>query len=257
LALYCKGSKKLLSVLGIIFCLFLFPQNKIAPTSLPDIELVTTQIPQEERWNLTFLSENVSQSFRAIESAIDAGKDIVVLPETAFPFVLENSPNILQSLERLSHQIAIVAGSLRQDGNKMYNSSYIFTDGSFQFIDKQLLVPFGETMPLPQGLKDWLNERLGKGEFAKPANFAPMDFEVGEWRFRSAICYEATSEKMFRGNPEFMIAISNNAWFTPSTQPALQELVMLAYAKAHHTIIYHATNGSASAVINPFTLSHF
>lgn len=257
LALYCKGSKKLLSVLGIIFCLFLFPKNKIAPTSVPNIELVTTQIPQEQRWNLAFISENVSQNFRAIESAIDAGKDIVVLPETAFPFVLEKSPNILQSLQNLSHKIAIVAGSLRQDGNKMYNSSYIFTQGSFRFVDKQLLVPFGETMPLPPVLKNWLNEQLGKGEFSKPANFAPMDFEIGEWRFRSAICYEATSEKMFRGNPEFMIAISNNAWFTPSTQPALQELVMLAYAKAHYTIIYHATNGSTSAIINPFNLSHF
>lgn len=257
LALYCKGSKKLLSVLGIIFCLFLFPKHKTAPTSLPNIELVTTQIPQDERWNLAFLSENVSQSLHAIESAIDAGKDIVILPETAFPFVLENSPHILQSLQKLSQRIAIVAGSLRQDGSKLYNSSYLFTDGSFQFIDKQLLVPFGETMPLPQTLKEWLNAQLGKGEFAKPANFEPMDFGIGEWRFRSAICYEATSEKMFRGNPEFMIAISNNAWFTPSTQPALQELVMLAYAKAHHTIIYHATNGSASAIINPFTLLHF
>lgn len=256
LLLYCKGSKKLLSVLLIIFCLFLFPKDKNLQTSMPDIELVTTHIPQNERWNQDYLATIITENFHAIDSAIDADKDIIIFPETAFPFVLENSPNIVSALQNLSHKITIIAGALRQDGAKTYNSSYVFTQGTLQFADKQLLAPFGETMPLPSFLKNWLNSSLGKGEFAKPLVFAPIDFEIGEQRFRSAICYEATSEKFYRGNPQLMVAISNNAWFTPSTQPALQELIMLSFAKAHHTIIYHATNGSSSAVINPFIRSY-
>lgn len=252
LLLYNKGAKKLFSMLVIILCLFIYPKDDMPNPNLLDIELITTDIPQQIRWERDYLDDIIAQNFKAIDLAIYRGKDVVILPETAFPLALNNSYSIMRLLLEKSKQIAIITGALRQHGNKMYNSSYAFVNGTIQIADKQILVPFGEYMPLPNFLKDWLNHWLGKGEFSKPQHFIPVDFVIKGEAFRSAICYEATSRLLFKDSPNFVIAISNNAWFTPSTQPALQELIMLTRAETHRMIIYHAANGSQSAVINPF-----
>ena len=70
---------------------------------------------------------------------------------------------------------------------------------------------------------------------------------------RNAICYEATTDEIFKniGDTKYMIATSNNAWFTPSTEPALQRLLMKYYAKKYNVIIYNSANGSSNSIVSP------
>jgi apolipoprotein N-acyltransferase len=54
---------------------------------------------------------------------------------------------------------------------------------------------------------------------------------------------------MYRDAPPYMIAISNNGWFTPSIEPTLQKLLMRLYAKRYGKIVWHSANESVSEVI--------
>lgn len=78
-----------------------------------------------------------------------------------------------------------------------------------------------------------------------------QDFIINDIPFRSAICYEGTNDKLFEGNPKQMIVISNNAWFSPSTEQTLQYLLLRLYTKKYQTVIYHSANSGKSGVIVP------
>jgi apolipoprotein N-acyltransferase len=47
----------------------------------------------------------------------------------------------------------------------------------------------------------------------------------------------------------YVIAISNNAWFAPSIEPTLQNLLMRYYARKNGAVIYHSANFRGSGVV--------
>jgi len=112
-----------------------------------------------------------------------------------------------------------------------------------------ILVPFGEYIPLPDFLKDIVNNYFFNGE----EDFTPAkhttDFIIKGVKFRNAICYEATTQRLFQGDVKYMLAISNNAWFEPSIEPTLQKLLLEFYAKINGTTIYHSANWAGTGVV--------
>ena len=46
-----------------------------------------------------------------------------------------------------------------------------------------------------------------------------------------------------------VIAMSNNAWFTPSIEPTLQKLLMRFYARKNGVTIYHSANYKGTGII--------
>ena len=134
-----------------------------------------------------------------------------------------------------------------------YNVSYHFSKTNVVVAKKVVLVPFGEEIPLPKFFVDLINNTFYNGaEDFKKANKA-TDFDIKGIKFRNAICYEATSEKIYKelNGLKYMIAISNNAWFTPSTEPILQKLLLQYYAKKYNITIFHSINGSNNYIIRP------
>jgi apolipoprotein N-acyltransferase len=119
----------------------------------------------------------------------------------------------------------------------------------YQIIDKVILVPFGEKIPLPKFMVDIINDIFFNGASDYTTADAFVDFEVDGYSFRNAICYEATSAQAYENSPKYMIASSNNAWFTPSIQPTMQHLLIKYYAKKHNTIVYHSTNMDKTSII--------
>jgi len=145
-------------------------------------------------------------------------------------------------------------GALYWDGRTPRNSTYVFTKGHVSIANKVLLVPFGEANPLPDFLSDWVNEVFYDGAVDYKADSEVTDYEIDGTIYRNAICFEATSEKLYvtnkNGNyPPYMIVLSNNGWFTPSIEPSLQKLLLQYYSKKYGTTIYHAVNMSNSYII--------
>lgn len=219
-----------------------FPQN---------IEIVNTKIPQSKKWERDFLKVQINENLEHIKNAIKNKKEIVILPETTFPMFLEKSPNLINYLKDLSQEITIVTGSLSQKDKKTRNSIYIFQKGELEIFDKFILVPFGEEIPLPKFFTDLINGLFfsGNSDFDKAKTYSEV--VLNDTKFRLAICYEITRAELYENSPKFLIAISNNGWFVPSTQPTLQKILIKYYAKKHNSIIYHSINGSKGEIITP------
>lgn len=213
------------------------------------IKLVSTEVPQALKWEPYYQMPTVANNFRLIDKAADEGYDLVVLPESVFPLFLNMRPDLLQMLKARSERIAIVTGGLLFENESNYNVTYFFDHGTTQIAKKMILVPFGEYIPLPKWMGGWVNRVIFDGASDYLAADHPTDFMIHGIAFRNAICYEATSAPLFEGNPEYMIAMSNNAWFLPSIEPTLQRLLMTFYARKHHTLIYHSANMAGTGII--------
>jgi apolipoprotein N-acyltransferase len=215
------------------------------------VQIVQTNIEQDKKWQPRYRNAIVELNLHAIRLAAEQGKKAVILPESAFPLYLNHDIELVGKLLQMSRSITIVTGSLYYEKGKSYNSAYLFRNGRMRVMHKVVLVPFGEAVPLPRWMGRWINEIFFDGASDYVTAAAPSDFEMAGRVWRNAICYEATSDRLFEGNPKLMAAMSNNAWFTPSTEPTLQRLLMRLQADRHGTVIFHATNGPGTGVITP------
>ena len=240
---------KFISLVPLFFALNL---SSTATIDNPNIKMHLAQlnINQHKKWDKTYQSELYKINFDEINKAIKNKKDLVVLPETAFPTVLNKNQALLDNLIAKSYFIGIITGSLYYENNQYYNATYFIKDGIVQIAKKVVLVPFGEEIPLPKYFVDLINNTFygGASDYAKASN--PTDFEINNIKFRNAICYEATTDKIFENlnGTKYMLAISNNAWFMPSIQSTIQNKLFKYYAKKYEVTIFHIVNGSKNGI---------
>jgi len=219
---------------------FYIKTTPIKPANLK-IKLIHTKVPQNKKWEKTYIQKEINNNFNYIQNSIKDNYDVIVLPETAFPIPLDRYPQLLNYLKKLSKKIVIITGALSYQNNKYYNSTYLFKDGNFQIFNKHILVPFGEYIPIPC-CKKLLNKLFfdGADDFIPASNFSK--FTIKNITFLNAICYEITNEKLYKQKPKYIIAISNNAWFYPSIEETLQKLLIEFYSNKYHKYVYHSIN---------------
>jgi len=216
------------------------------------IKLVNTQTPVEEKWIPIYKNKHIDDIFMELKKAVNNQNEIIVFPESVFALYLNQEPNILTALKNYSEHITIITGGLYQESNITMprNSTYIFQNGNFRVADKVVLVPFGEQNPLPSWMGKWINKIFfdGAPDYVPAENFT--DYTINGTTYRNAICFEATSEKLYEGNPKNMIVLSNNGWLIPSIEPTLQKILLQYYSKKYGTTIYHSVNMSNSYIIH-------
>ena len=234
--------------LFIILFAYQLPINPTSPLS-DEIKLVTTYTSVQDKWNETLHPEQFENLFKEIDIAMQEGKQLVILPESVFPLFLNRSEELIEKLEKKAKNISIVIGGLYWDGRTPRNSTYIFTDDKVTVANKVVLVPFGESNPLPDFLSNWVNKVFYDGAVDYVASKHVIDYKINDRIYRNAICFEATSERLYEGSPQYMIVLSNNGWFTPSIEPTLQKLLLQYYSQKYGTTIYHSVNMSESYVV--------
>jgi apolipoprotein N-acyltransferase len=244
-----KSRYKALALLALLGS-FNYQPHVSLPLSNQKIYLSQTKVQQDIKWEESYKDESVQNNLNIIYQAIEQKADMVIISESAFAMFLNVEPLLMQKLKTLSKKIAIVTGALYADGTDSYNSTYYFIDGEVTVANKVILVPFGEEIPLPKFLKKIINDTFYNGAEDYKTAKKPTDININGEVFRNAICYEATREELFEGDPKFMIAISNNAWFTPSVEPTLQKLLLRYFSQKHHTVIYHVANMQGTAIIH-------
>jgi len=213
------------------------------------IKLVNTDVKQEYKWTKEALHPTVDMIFKEIYSAKEQGYDLVIFPESVFPLFLNRSPKLLEMLQDASENIAIVAGTLLHEDGKNYNVTYFFHKRDYHIAKKVVLVPFGEYIPLPAFAREFINNTFfnGGSDFVRAKE--PTDFIIHGIKFRNAICYETTTQELYEGEVDYIIATSNNAWFAPSIEPTLQNLLFKYYARKNGVTIYHAANYKGTAIV--------
>ncbi len=232
----------------LLFTAFNFtqPLQKDAPLK---IKLITTDIKQEYKWTREAREPTINMIMTHINTAIEEKQELIVFPESVFPLYMNHNPELIQKLLSLSKKISIVAGSLLRENNHNYNVTYLFENGEYKVAKKLILVPFGEYIPLPKFAQDLINDMFFSGASDFVTADRPTDFLIKGVKFRNAICYEATCQEIYEGEVDYVIATSNNAWFAPSIESTLQNLLLKYYARKNGVIIYHSANYKGSGVI--------
>ncbi|MFV7789745.1 apolipoprotein N-acyltransferase [Aliarcobacter lanthieri] len=243
---------KVLAILPLLFTLN-FGSGEFIDTTKAKIYMPQMNIQQDLKWQKESLDDLIKYNLHQIFEAIENKYDLVILPETAFPIALNRYPQIDIMLKELSNEIDIITGALYVENNKIFNASYHYSKEKVQIAQKVVLVPFGEKIPLPKFFVDLINKVFYNGaqDYSEADN--PTDFEVLGEKYRNAICYEGTTDKIYENldDTRYMIMISNNAWFTPSIEPTLQHLLLKYYSKKYGITIFHTANGSKNRIYRP------
>ncbi|RBQ27486.1 apolipoprotein N-acyltransferase [Arcobacter sp. CECT 9188] len=243
---------KVLAILPLLFTLN-FGSGEFIDTTKAKIYMPQMYIQQDLKWQKESLDDLIKYNLHQIFEAIENKYDLVILPETAFPIALNRYPQIDIMLKELSNEIDIITGALYVENNKIFNASYHYSKEKVQIAQKVVLVPFGEKIPLPKFFVDLINKVFYNGaqDYSEADN--PTDFEVLGEKYRNAICYEGTTDKIYENldDTRYMIMISNNAWFTPSIEPTLQHLLLKYYSKKYGITIFHTANGSKNRIYRP------
>ena len=83
-----------------------FMKNKV-------VSVIPTNYKQDYRWKIQSQEKIIDDNFAQIDRAIDEGYQMVLLPETSFPFLLNKNKFFLNELLERSENIVILAGGLR------------------------------------------------------------------------------------------------------------------------------------------------
>lgn len=255
ISMYALSELPRLKVIALIPLIFAYQSLSGIYINNPHAKIHMPQfnINQDKKWEKDYQTKLINSNLTEVNNAISLKKDLVILPETAMPTVLNRSNALMEILKDKSYEIDIITGALYLEKDQVFNATYHFSKGEVQIAKKVVLVPFGEEIPLPEFFVNLINNTFYNGakDYAKADK--PTDFEIKGDKFRNAICYEATTDKIFENlnGVKYMIATSNNAWFTPSTEPTLQKLLLRYYSKKYDITIFHVANGSKNHIFRP------
>ncbi|MDR0967574.1 MAG: apolipoprotein N-acyltransferase [Rickettsiales bacterium] len=139
--------------------------------------------------------------------------DIIVFPETAYPFIIDHNTKNINTLKKIKKPIIMGANTYQNWGH--FNSMIMInkTGRVEKIYSKSHLVPFGEYRPFGDIIPT--PGQLTKGNGAEIINFSGLNFAP-------AICYEIIfSDSLVPRNamPNMIINITNDTWFgaTPGT----------------------------------------
>ena len=231
------------------------------------VRVVQPAVPQNEKWDgaaqLAIFEGLVDLSVAAGDGLRGARADVIVWPETALPFILNETPEALSVLgDALEDGQTLLAGGVRAEGLKAdrlwFNSLYaVDSDGRIAASrDKVHLVPFGEYLPFPE-----LLERAGLTRLVE----APADFTAGARRltlpvaagpvFLPLICYEAifpAALDALGAAPTAIVNVTNDAWFGATPGPHQHMRQSRVRAVESGLPLVRAANDGVSAVVDPY-----
>ncbi len=213
-----RNSKAFLVCVAPISLLAL-PQNQPTHEVLkdgPTVRLVQPNAPQAEKWDP--LKAEVFYQRLVTYSAAPGEPDLILWPETAIPYVLEYSEEILSDIaERAVAPVGL--GINRMEDNRYFNAFVVLDDMGrvTETYDKKHLVPFGEYVPFGEifgqlgiyGLAASQGGGYTEGVSSEP-------FELGALgKVKVLICYEGIFpwEVASGERADVLILATNDAWF--------------------------------------------
>ena len=238
--------------------------NKINKETIGlQVGLIQGNIDQGQKWNPSYLNETLMVYQNLTVEASRGHSDLMVWPETAVPCYF--SPNQEQApfLQDLAKKIKtpILFGSLAYEGsnlpgeNRFFNSAFLIAPKNKEIsrYDKVHLVPFGEYVPLKPFLPFIEKMVVGVGDFS-PGRKLTL-FSIPKARFGVLICYEIIfpdlSRRYCKSGANFLVTITNDAWFGRSSAPYQHFSMAVFRAVENRTAVVRAANSGISGVIEP------
>jgi apolipoprotein N-acyltransferase len=281
-----KGPRRipagLLVAAGALIGLCVFGAVRLAatpPRDLPGVKvrLVQPNVAEDENFTATHKDQIVAHYLALSDRATSpehtglADVNLLIWPESAFPFILTEDPQALATIgNALPPNATLVTGAARigivsradKEYPAYFNSMLAIAHGGIilDTYDKVHLVPFGEYLPYES-----VFQHLGLHHFVHiPGGFAPgaahrlMDLP-GLPPVMALICYEAIfpEEALPSGlppgtEPGFIINVTNDAWFGNTAGP-YQHMAQARLLTIEQGLpMLRDANTGISAIIDPY-----
>ncbi|WP_321369907.1 apolipoprotein N-acyltransferase [uncultured Desulfuromusa sp.] len=225
------------------------------------VSLIQGNIDQMQKWDPDNRQASVDRYQHLSLLAREADPQLVIWPEAATPFFLQDQSNLAEHVRKLPQKLNayLLVGSpayekLSPDTYQYFNSAYLFSPSGVELgrSDKQHLVPFGEYVPLGKFLGFIDKLVVGVGDFSS-GQVRPLP--LGEHSLGVLICYEAIFPQLARNyirkGSDLLVNLTNDAWFGRSSAP-YQLLAMTRFRAIENRIwIARAANTGVSALISP------
>ena len=120
--------------------------------------------------------------------------------------------------------------------------------------DKQLLLAFGEYLPLGETFPVLYEWSPHTGHFQSGTSFKPLS--LGDHQIAVVICYEDVlpsfvNREMREGEPELIANLTNDAWFGDTTEPWIHMALAKFRAVEQRKFFVRSTNSGVSAFVDP------
>ena len=225
------------------------------------VALIQGNIDQAQKWVPENRQSSIDRYQNLSIQALQSQPDLVIWPEAATPFFLQDHSELAEQVKHLPKQLnaSLLVGSpayrqLSSGEYQYYNSAYLFSAAGENLgrSDKIHLVPFGEYVPLEKILSFIDKMVVGVGDFS-PGEVRPLP--LNGYDLGVLICYEAIfpqlAREYVRRGSSLLVNLTNDAWFGRSSAP-YQLLAMTRFRAIENRIwIARAANTGISALISP------
>ena len=187
-----------------------------------DVVLVQGNVPQGHKWDRAFVVDTFEHHLALTRSGMARARRpaVVIWPETASPFLLEQDTGARAAIVAAAETTALVGSVRFGPAGRPYNSLMALLDAGppVAVYDKWHLVPFGEYQPTWFPLP--IQVVPGGGFAAGPG---PATLHVpGLPPVGALICYETIFPAQVADEtdrPDWLVNVTNDAWFGNSTGP--------------------------------------
>lgn len=216
----------------------------------------------QEKWSNDGNDVAYQRYSALVREAAEEGAKLVVLPETAFTYDLNEYVGLKNKISALAQETECIlfVGAFDSDGEESYNAIYTFyPDGSVSenTYKKRRLVPFGEYLPAKEifcTVFPFLNSiNLFEDELTMGEETENAETEYGSVGF--LICFDSIYESLaldsVRDGAELIAVSTNDSWFLDSS--AIYEHNGQSVLRAVETRRYvvRAANTGMSSIISP------
>ncbi|MEI6798832.1 MAG: apolipoprotein N-acyltransferase [Pseudomonadota bacterium] len=218
--------------LGWAYGLYALSQpDPVAPAVT--LRLVQPNAAQQAKWD-PVQAQAIFDRLMAATSAPPGplGKvDLVVWPETALPYLVEDQPDLPAQITAAAHGAAVAVGLQRiapsAEGTRGWNSLKVYGPAGQELAayDKHHLVPFGEYIPMGDLAYEWFGLRAFAAQTGAAYTAGPgarvLDLGGKLGKVLPLICYEAVFAQDLRvpERADWILQITNDAWFGTVSGP--------------------------------------
>jgi apolipoprotein N-acyltransferase len=227
------------------------------------VSIIQGNIDQSVKWDAAFMKESLNKYLSMTREAAKSKPGLILWPETAAPFFFqdnkESSQDILKAVKESNAWLIFGSPAYEREDIlfvNYYNRAYLASPkGTVEgYYDKVHLVTFVEYIPMSNFLPFIHRMVTAAGDFSSGTQSGLL--KTTEGTAGALICYEAIfpelSRKEVTGGANFLVVLSNDAWFGVTSAP-YQLMTMSAFrAVENRRPLIRATNTGFSGFVDPW-----